>query len=226
MVDTLWAGKHNKNHTPTFAHVYTHSPLSLYSYTIHERLLSFDLSGLSTRPFGRHMSRRNDPIVPHTRPVSLNVGLTDSHAKCPMGVTAENLAEEFGISRADSDAYALQSQARWADAHAKGRYDDEISPIELTSRKGSESFSVDEHPRMTPPEKMASLPTTFKKGGVVTAASASGICDGAASLVVASAEAAAEHGLQPIADVKPPAAPFPHMWRPHFSHMSESTFFF
>ena len=118
-----------------------------------------------------------------------------------MGVTAENLAEEFGISRADSDAYALQSQARWADAHAKGRYDDEISPIELTSRKGSETFSVDEHPRMTPPEKMASLPTTFKKGGVVTAASASGICDGAASLVVASAEAAAEHGLQPIAEL-------------------------
>jgi len=130
---------------------------------------------------------------------TLWAGLTDSHAGCPMGITAENLAAD--ITRAESDAYALSSQQRWADANAKGVFAHEIEPIELTSKKGPISFATDEHPRVTTLEKMGALPTTFKKGGVVTAASASGICDGAGALVLASEAAVKKYGLKPLAEL-------------------------
>ena len=100
---------------------------------------------------------------------TLWAGLTDSHAGCPMGVTAENLASDFSISRVESDTYALESQARWVKAKEAGKFDDEIAPIELKSRKGPVSFDTDEHPRATTLEKMGKLPTTFKKDGVVRA---------------------------------------------------------
>ena len=100
---------------------------------------------------------------------TLWAGLTDSHAGCPMGVTAENLASDFSISRVESDTYALESQARWVKAKEAGTFDDEIAPIELKSRKGPVSFDTDEHPRATTLEKMGKLPTTFKKDGVVRA---------------------------------------------------------
>ena len=132
---------------------------------------------------------------------TLWAGLTDSHAGCAMGVTAENLASDYGISRADSDAYAVQSQERWAAASAAGVFVDEILPIELKSRRGVVAFEIDEHPRQTSLEKMGTLPTTFKKGGVVTAASASGICDGAGALVLASEAAVAVHGLTPLCEL-------------------------
>jgi len=128
-------------------------------------------------------------------------GLTDSHAGCAMGITAENLAVEYNISRSECDEYALGSQQRWHAAHEAGRFKDEITGIELTNKKGTELFEVDEHPRVTSLEKMAKLPTTFKKNGVVTAASASGICDGAGALVVASEEAVAQHGFTPLAEL-------------------------
>ncbi|KOO25054.1 3-ketoacyl- mitochondrial [Chrysochromulina tobinii] len=132
---------------------------------------------------------------------TLWAGLTDSHAGCPMGITAENLAADYSITRAESDAYALSSQQRWADANAKGVFAHEIEPIELTSKKGPISFATDEHPRVTTLEKMGALPTTFKKGGVVTAASASGICDGAGALVLASEAAVKKYGLKPLAEL-------------------------
>eukprot|EP00900_Chrysochromulina_parva_P020283 jgi/Chrpa1/2889/Chrysochromulina_OHIO_Genome00012389-RA len=132
---------------------------------------------------------------------TLWAGLTDSHAGCPMGITAENLAADYSITRAESDAYALSSQQRWADANAKGVFAHEIEPIELTSKKGPISFVTDEHPRVTTLEKMGALPTTFKKGGVVTAASASGICDGAGALVLASEAAVKKYGLKPLAEL-------------------------
>jgi len=132
---------------------------------------------------------------------TLWAGLTDSHAGCPMGITAENLAADYSITRAESDAYALSSQQRWADANAKGVFAHEIEPIVLTSKKGPISFATDEHPRVTTLEKMGALPTTFKKGGVVTAASASGICDGAGALVLASEAAVKKYGLKPLAEL-------------------------
>eukprot|EP00007_Cunea_sp_BSH-02190019_P005636 CAMPEP_0174235886 /NCGR_PEP_ID=MMETSP0417-20130205/5189_1 /TAXON_ID=242541 /ORGANISM="Mayorella sp, Strain BSH-02190019" /LENGTH=393 /DNA_ID=CAMNT_0015314451 /DNA_START=66 /DNA_END=1243 /DNA_ORIENTATION=- len=126
--------------------------------------------------------------------------LTDRYAGIPMGITAENLAEEYGITREEADAYALQSQQRWAKANETGVFDAEIAPIELKSRKGVEMFSHDEHARPDATlEKMSKLPAVFKKNGTVTAANASGICDGAASLILASEEAVKKYGYTPLA---------------------------
>ena len=88
---------------------------------------------------------------------SLWAGLTDSHAGTPMGITAENLASDFGITRAESDEYAVGSQTKWAEANSAGKFASEIAPIELKGRKGVESFEVDEHPRLTPLDKMGKL---------------------------------------------------------------------
>lgn len=120
----------------------------------------------------------------------------------PMGITAENLAEKYGITREQCDAFALQSQQRWAKANEEGVFKDEIEPIEVKTKKTSEMFSVDEHPRpQTTMESLAKLPSVFKKGGTVTAGNASGICDGAAANVVASEEAVNKHGLKPLARI-------------------------
>jgi len=132
---------------------------------------------------------------------TLWAGLTDSHVGSPMGITAENLANDYGISRADSDAFALGSQQKWVAAKAAGKFDDEIAPMQLKSRKGSVTFDTDEHPRETAIDKMGKLPTTFKKDGVVTAASASGICDGAGAIVLASEAAVKEHELEPLCEL-------------------------
>ena len=126
--------------------------------------------------------------------------LTDSYAQTPMAVTAENLAVKYGISRADCDAYALSSQQRWAAANEKGYFKDEIAPIEVAGKKGSVTVATDEHPRpQTTLEILGKLPPVFKKDGVVTAGNASGICDGAACLVVTTEEFAKQKGLRPLA---------------------------
>ena len=122
--------------------------------------------------------------------------LTDTFTGAPMAITAENLAEKYDISRDDANAYALASQTRWAEAHAAGKFADEIVPIELKSRRGTTVFDTDEHPRPSTPESLAKLPPVFIKGtGRVTAGNASGICDGASSLVVADAKWAEQRGL-------------------------------
>eukprot|EP00500_Bicosoecida_sp_ms1_P006435 CAMPEP_0203816550 /NCGR_PEP_ID=MMETSP0115-20131106/16054_1 /ASSEMBLY_ACC=CAM_ASM_000227 /TAXON_ID=33651 /ORGANISM="Bicosoecid sp, Strain ms1" /LENGTH=396 /DNA_ID=CAMNT_0050725455 /DNA_START=33 /DNA_END=1223 /DNA_ORIENTATION=- len=131
---------------------------------------------------------------------TLWAALTDSHTRLPMAITAENLAEQYGLSRADCDEYGYRSQQAWAAAHAAGVFDDEIAPMELKGRKGPVTFSADEHPRpQATVEAMSKLPAVFKKDGVVTAGNASGICDGAAALIVASEAAVKEHGLTPLA---------------------------
>ena len=125
--------------------------------------------------------------------------LTDSYTGAPMAITAENLAVKYGISVEEANAYALSSQERWAAADAAGRFADEIVPVELKTKKGVVAFARDEHPRATTLEALAKLQPVFKKDGVVNAGNASGICDGAASLVVADAAWAEKKGLQPIA---------------------------
>jgi acetyl-CoA acetyltransferase family protein len=127
--------------------------------------------------------------------------LTDTYTGMPMGMTAEKLAEIHEISREETDAYALTSQQRWADAHAAGRFDDEIIPVQIKTRKGTIEVTTDEHPRMSSPEKLAKLRPSFSKTGVVTAGNASGICDGAASMVLADAAWAEARGLKPLARV-------------------------
>ncbi|MCA9584715.1 MAG: acetyl-CoA C-acetyltransferase [Myxococcales bacterium] len=131
---------------------------------------------------------------------SLWSALTDSYCKTPMAVTAENLAEKYGITRADCDAYALSSQQRWAAAHEKGLFKDEIAPMEIPAKKGPVTVAVDEHPRpQSTLEVLGKLAPVFKKDGVVTAGNASGICDGAACLVLTTEEYAKSKGLTPLA---------------------------
>jgi 3-oxoadipyl-CoA thiolase len=120
-----------------------------------------------------------------------------------MPETAENVADEHQISRADQDAFALRSQKRAGVAQAKGTFDEEIVAVEMKDRKGNVTkFASDEHPRSdTTLEALAKLAGTVREGGSVTAGNASGVNDGAAALIVASAKAAEAHGLKPIARI-------------------------
>jgi 3-oxoadipyl-CoA thiolase len=109
-----------------------------------------------------------------------------------MGETGENVAERYGVSREEQDAFALQSQQRWAEADSEGRFEDELVPVGEAVR--------DEHPRPdTSGEKLAALKPAFREGGSVTAGNSSGLNDGAAALVIASEERARELGAEPLA---------------------------
>ncbi|WND04072.1 3-oxoadipyl-CoA thiolase [Temperatibacter marinus] len=119
-----------------------------------------------------------------------------------MPETAENVAAEYTISREDQDKMALASQEKAAKAQENGRLAQEIMTVDIPQRRGDPiHVDRDEHPRLTSLEKLASLKTPFRKGGSVTAGNASGVNDGAAAMLVASAEAARENGLQPVARV-------------------------
>lgn len=119
-----------------------------------------------------------------------------------MPETAENVAADFGISRADQDAFALRSQTRAIAAIESGRLAREITPMIIPQRKGDPiRIDTDEHPRATTIEKLASLPTPFREGGSVTAGNASGVNDGAAAIIIASKDAVEKYGLTPIARI-------------------------
>lgn len=118
-----------------------------------------------------------------------------------MGVTAENVAEEHQVSREDQDAFALQSQERAAKAIEAGHFDSQIAPVQVKVKRDMVDFKVDEHPKATTAEALAGLRPVFKKDGSVTAGNASGINDGAAAIVLATAEAAEKAGLKPKARI-------------------------
>ncbi len=119
-----------------------------------------------------------------------------------MPETAENVAEDFNVNRADQDAFALRSQDKAAAAIASGRFAQEITPVEIPQRKGDAIVvDTDEHPRATTIDALAKLKAPFRQGGSVTAGNASGVNDGAAALIIASAAAAKKYGLTPIARV-------------------------
>ncbi|HEL1629846.1 TPA: acetyl-CoA C-acetyltransferase [Streptococcus suis] len=132
----------------------------------------------------------------------LTDGLTDAFNDYHMGITAENVAEHYQVSRAEQDAFTYSSQEKAAKAIAEGRFVDEIVPIRLKNRKGETIFAADEYPRLTPIEKLATLRPSFKKDGTVTAANASGINDGCAVLVLMSDEKASELNIQPLAYIE------------------------
>jgi acetyl-CoA acyltransferase len=125
-----------------------------------------------------------------------------------MPETAENVAEDYAVSRADQDAFAARSQARAVAAQENGRLAREIVPVSIPQRKGDPVVvERDEHPRAgTTAEKLAKLPTPFRQGGSVTAGNASGVNDGAAALLIASEEAVKAYGLSPIARISGGAA--------------------
>jgi acetyl-CoA C-acetyltransferase len=125
--------------------------------------------------------------------------LTDPFDDCHMGVTAENVAGKWGISREDQDALAVQSHQRAAKATAEGRFKEQILPIELKSRKGTTVFDTDEHIRADANiEGMAKLKPVFDKNGSVTAGNAAGINDAAAAVVLADSDYAERKGLRPM----------------------------
>ncbi len=126
-------------------------------------------------------------------------GLVDSLVPGHMGITAENVAEKYGITREECDALALMSHQRATRAVQDGTFQREIVPVEIKTKKGSTFYETDEH--MIPNaslESMAKLPSAFKKGGVVTAANASGLNDAAAAVIVMSKSKALELGLKPL----------------------------
>ncbi len=137
-----------------------------------------------------------------TSAVDMMVGaLTCPFGTGHMGVTAENVAEENQITREAQDAFALESQNRAAAAMKAGRFASQIVPVEVMVKREKVAFATDEHPKPTTAEGLAKLRPAFRKEGSVTAGNASGLNDGAAALVLATADAAAKAGLKPRARV-------------------------
>jgi len=118
-----------------------------------------------------------------------------------MGETAENVAQEFSISRKDQDAFAQRSQERAAKAQENGRLSREIVPVEVQSRRQSMVVDRDEHPRLTSLDKLSQLKAAFRPGGTVTAGNASGLNDGAGALLVVSDRVVDRYSLTPMAEV-------------------------
>lgn len=148
-------------------------------------------------PSGRWGQRMGDGTM-----LDAMVGaLTDPFDKCHMGITAENVAEKWGISREDQDALALESHQRAVAAIEEGRFKDQIMPVEIKTRKGVVVFDTDENPRRdTSLEGLSSMKPVFKReGGTVTAGNASSLNDGAAAVTMMEASAAEKAGLKPLA---------------------------
>ena len=135
--------------------------------------------------------------------VMVNDGLWDAFNQYHMGITAENVAEKYGITREMQDEFAVASQSKAEAAIKAGKFKDEIVPVVIHGKKGDTVFDTDEHPKFgTTLEKVAKLKPAFKRdGGTVTAANASGINDSAAALVVMSKEKADELGIKPLATI-------------------------
>ena len=130
-------------------------------------------------------------------------GLQDVFGQVHMGITAEKVAEKFGITREDQDLLALRSQENALKAQAEGRFKDEIVAVPIPQKKGEPvSFDKDEHPRATTMADLAKLKPAFKNDGTVTAGNASGINDGGAALVVMSLDKAKDLGLKPLAYIR------------------------
>jgi len=129
-------------------------------------------------------------------------GLTDAFEGYHMGITAENIADKYSLTREEQDAFAFGSQQKAAAAQENGKFKNEIVPVEIKSRRETIVFDADEFiNKRTSEEKLGGLRPAFKKDGTVTAGNASGINDGAAFVLVASEEAVKEHGLTPLAEI-------------------------
>jgi 3-oxoadipyl-CoA thiolase len=133
----------------------------------------------------------------------INPKLSELYHPHTMGETAENVAERWNVSREEQDQFAYNTQEKYAAAHASGKFIEEIAPITIDLSKGKTMvFDTDEHPRLSPLEKLAELKPAFKKGGTVTAGNSSGINDGAAAMIIASGQAVEKYGLKPMAKIK------------------------
>ena len=130
-------------------------------------------------------------------------GLWDAFNGYHMGITAENVAQQFQVTRKDQDKFAFDSQSKALKAQKENKFDDEIVPYEIQLKKGNTIFNKDEHPRATTSlDTLSRLRGAFKKDGTVTAGNASGINDGAAAVILMSKEEAEKRGLKPLAEIK------------------------
>jgi len=148
-------------------------------------------------PTGRYGARMGNASMIDTM---VNDGLWDAFNNYHMGITAENICDQWNITREELDEFALASQTKCAAAQASGRFDDEIVAVPIKVKKEMVDFKVDEFPRATTAEALAKLKPAFKPAdGRVTAGSSSGINDGAAAIILASEEAVKKYGLKPLA---------------------------
>ncbi|RLL46802.1 acetyl-CoA C-acetyltransferase [Oceanobacillus piezotolerans] len=160
------------------------------------------VENMSQSPYALRGSRFGTKLKTPQVDDMLWAALTDEYIGNGMGITAENLAEKYGISREEQDEYAYLSHMRAAEARSQGRFKDEIVPVEISSRKGTIVVEEDEHIRPeTTVEKLAKLKPSFKKDGTVTGGNASGINDGAGAVVVANESFVQENDLKPLARI-------------------------
>lgn len=131
-----------------------------------------------------------------------NKVLSEMYHPYSMGETAENVAKQWNISRQEQDTFALSSQQKYFEAHTAGKWQDEMAPVMLDDKTGPTIFEIDEHPRQSSLEKLATLKPAFAKDGTVTAGNSSGINDGAAAMILASEEAVRKYGLKPLAKIR------------------------
>ncbi|NLU47689.1 MAG: acetyl-CoA C-acetyltransferase [Syntrophomonadaceae bacterium] len=165
-------------------------------------ILAGGMENMSAAPFALEKARYGYRMNHGTLvDVMIKDGLWDAFNDYHMGITAENVAEKYGITREEQDAFGLRSQELAAKAIAEGRFKDEIVPVVVPSKKGDIVFDTDEHPRATTMEKLSQLKPAFKKDGTVTAGNASGINDGAGAVIVMSKEKADELGIKPMARI-------------------------
>lgn len=157
---------------------------------------------MSAQPFMDFSGRQGVTLGNRTVLDGTNSMITDPFTMEPMGITAENVAQRFGVTREEQDAFALESQRRAQDALANGAVADEITPVVIKTRRGEEVIDTDEHPRAgLTLEKLAGMRPAFDAAGTVTAGNSSGINDGACMLVLTRASVAAERGLTPKAEL-------------------------
>ena len=162
-----------------------------------EAVLAGGAESMSQAPHVIHGARWGIPLGKSELTDLLWAALFDPYAGFSMAETAENLAQEYDLTREEVDRFAFESQRRTKAATEGGRFREEIVPIEIKERKGTRIFDADEHPRPdTTPEILAKLPSYFKKDGLVTAGNASGIVDGASALIVTTRERAEQAGAE------------------------------
>jgi acetyl-CoA C-acetyltransferase len=166
-------------------------------------IIAGGMENMSSAPYvlpnGRWGQRMGNGVVVDSM---VNDALTDAFQGYHMGITAENIAEKWGLTREMQDEFSAASQQKAEAAIKEGKFKDEIVPVVIKTRKGEVTFDTDEFPRLgTTVESLAKLKPAFKKDGTVTAGNASGINDAAAALVIMSAEKAAELGIKPMAKI-------------------------
>ncbi|WP_394219110.1 thiolase family protein [Halobacillus trueperi] len=167
-----------------------------------ETALAGGVESMSLAPHAMRGSRFGTKLGTPKIDDMLWAALTDEYIGAGMGVTGENLAEKYEISREQQDEYATRSHKRAAEARSTGKFADEIVPVEIKTRKGTKVVDQDEHIREdTNSESLSKLKPAFKKDGTVTGGNASGINDGAGAVVLASENYVSDHNVQPIAKI-------------------------